>query len=132
MPVTKHTVEQFVEVLGAFRSALDDYDIPEGKSGIACVKGTLTSQLNVLRLVVDGLDSRDVTAKDEAELTRTVSILTWLSTDDYVTRDFKGVELTLMQTAFANDHVHIGLVGQTSFDLAMVMLSRALKETVLA
>ncbi|HTM81580.1 hypothetical protein [Asticcacaulis sp.] len=131
MPVTKHTVDQFVEVLAAFHSALDDYDVPKGKSGIACVKGTLTSQLSVLRLMAEGLESRDVTDKDQAELTRTVSILTWLSTDDYVTRDFKGVELTLIQTAFANDYDDIGIVGQTGYDAAMRMLSRALKETVL-
>ncbi len=132
MAITQALIAQYSETFQAVRSALEDYDIPEGRRGIACARGTLLSRQNSLSLMADALKTREVTTADTNDLAFTVRTLTWLRTDDYVTKDFAGVELTVAPTQLVADYPAIGMAGPTDFETAMTLLIRGLTDVLQA
>ncbi|MDV6329857.1 hypothetical protein [Asticcacaulis sp. 201] len=101
MSLNKENVEAFAGLMQAMRDAMAGYDVPEGRSGIACAKGTITARLNNINVITAALAEREPNAKDTYEFTQTLSTLKWLAGDNYVTKDFAGVDLNLQTGALA-------------------------------
>jgi hypothetical protein len=132
MPVAigKVVLDQFISYGDAVLSALRGYGVPDEKTGVACARGTLVARLNSLRVIATALETRDPTAKDDFELAGMASTVKWLQSDTYVTKDFGGVELTILDTPFTEAYPNIGITGETDFTSAMTSLVRSLDEVL--
>jgi hypothetical protein len=60
-----------------------------------------------------------------------VSALTWLTSDTYVTKDFAGIDLTVLDTGFAAAHPTVGTSGETDFVSLIISLVHGLDDILL-
>lgn len=131
MAISKSKLDQFLELGNAVFEAISAYDVPSGKPGVACARGTMTARLNALRIVSGALEVREPTAKDTLEFNGAVSTLNWLKSDAYVNKEFEGIHIAIPTIQFATDHPTIGIVGDSDYRSAITLLARVISEVVL-
>lgn len=130
MPITKATVDTFVEVLDAVQTALAYFEVPE-KPGIAMAKGTLIARTNAVRLIAAQLETREANPSDTQAFISTLSTLNWLATDKDAVRDFVDVDLPMPAIDLAKDRPDLVEAGTFSYDKVIAMPIRALESLIL-
>ncbi|CAM3159694.1 hypothetical protein [Asticcacaulis taihuensis] len=131
MPLTKQTIDPFIELLRAVRESFNTYDLQE-KPGVPCAKGTITARLNNLMVISDALEAREPNSKDTQEIQQISNSLAWLKEDKDVQKGFTGADLELPETALSKSHSGFVLSGQVTYLEAISMLQRALQDIILA
>lgn len=125
------TVKEFLDLMVSVRQTFDQYLLDTDLHGVACAAGTLTARINNLKVIVGAFEDREPNPKDRFELSSLASSLEWLRTDAWITKDFAGVNLPLPLTAFATNHPGIAMSGEITYQEAITMLNRSVREVVL-